>query len=270
LNSEVELPDYRKPPAVLQINGFNGAMQVTGQDISPRWLPAVARNAIREEVPLTSSVGEIEAMLQRAEADDDGCIKLSLPMGQDLVALMNSERQQPLARITAVYWSLSAPALAGVLDRIRTTLVELVAEMRAGMPESAETPSPEVADQAVNVVIHGRGHNVNVTTVAASGSGSHEVNAQGVIVDRSVTLLDEAWPGLREELAELGVADDELEQLHTALLTDGDLVNGELGPAAVGWVGRLTTRVTSGAATLAGGVSVEALTQVILKALGLA
>lgn len=131
-NTEVELPDYRKSPAVIQINGFNGAMQITGQQISPRSLPEFAQKQVGEEVLLRHSVAEIEAMLQGAEAEG-GSIKLSMTMSQDLVAVMNQENGQPLARITALYWSLSAPAIVGVLDHVRTTLVELVAEMRAGM-----------------------------------------------------------------------------------------------------------------------------------------
>jgi len=265
VNTEVELPGYRKPAAVIQINGFNGAMQITGQQISPRSLPAFAREQIGEEVRLGHSVAEIEAMLQGAEAEG-GSIKLSMKMGQDLVAVMNQESEQPYARITALYWSLSAPAIVGVLDHIRTTLVELVAEMRAGMPASAEVPSREVADQAVHVAVYGEGARVNVTAASATGSGSHEVKAESTYVE--APQVEAAWSGLRGQLAELGVPEAELEELHTALLTDGDPV-GELGPATSGWIGRLSTKLTSGTVTLAGGVSVEALTHVILKALGL-
>ncbi len=88
--------------------------------------------------------------LERARAES-GYLKLTLPGGQDVAALMNHESSAPFQHITAVYWSLAAPALSGVLDRVRTTLVELVAEMRAGMPATAETPSAEVADQAVTL-----------------------------------------------------------------------------------------------------------------------
>ncbi len=251
---------------MIQINGFNWAMQITGQQISPRSLPEFAQKQVGEEVLLRHSVAEIEAMLQGAEAEG-GSIKLSMTMSQDLVAVMNQENGQPLARITALYWSLSAPAIVGVLDHVRTTLVELVAEMRAGMPKAAEVPSREVVDQAVHVVVYGEGARVNVTSASATGSGSHEVKAEGSYVE--ALQVDAAWPGLRGQLAEMGVPEDELEELHSALLTDGDSVGGALGPAASGWIGRLSTKLASGTVTLAGGVSVEALTHVILQALGL-
>lgn len=65
-----------------------------------------------------------------------------------------------------------------MIDSVKTTLVELMAEMRAGMPDAAELPSAEVADQAVNLVLHGRGARINIAQ--ASGSGSHEVRATPV------------------------------------------------------------------------------------------
>jgi len=173
-DSDVDLPDYRRPAAVILVNAMNLRYQITGQQISPRMLPDGVREHVREEVPLTGPIGEIEAMLERARAEG-GYIKLSLPGSQDVVALMNHENDAPFEQINAVYWNLAAPALSGVLDRVRTTLVELIAEMRAGMPEASETPSADVADQAVNVVVHGRSARVNVTNAQASGDGSHQV-----------------------------------------------------------------------------------------------
>lgn len=72
---------------------------------------------------------------------------------------------------------MSAVALRGVLDQIRTTLVELIAEMRAGMPETADKPSAAVADHAVNVVVHGHEARVSVNAAQASGGGTHQVTA---------------------------------------------------------------------------------------------
>lgn len=57
---------------------------------------------------------------------------MTLPGSGHLLPLMNHEIGDPYQQITAVYRSLSEPALAGVSDHVRTTLVGLVAEMRAG------------------------------------------------------------------------------------------------------------------------------------------
>jgi hypothetical protein len=108
--------------------------------------------------------------------------------------------------------------------------------------------------------------NACVNATAASGSGSHNVSAGGTLV--VAPKVETAWPTLRAELTELGVLDDELEELHQALLTDGD-PDGELGPAAMSWIGKLATKVSTGAISLAGATSTEIVSHAILKALGL-
>jgi hypothetical protein len=173
-----ELPAYRRPGAAIFVNVTRINARITGQQISPRQLPEGVREHVDEVIPLTASIGEIEAMLERARANG-GHIHMTLPGAQDILTLMNHQIGDPSQQITEIYWSVSEPALAGVIDQVRTTLVELVAEMRAGMPETAETPSAAVADQAVNVAVHGRRARVHVTSAQASGSGSHEVHVGG-------------------------------------------------------------------------------------------
>ena len=171
----VDLPDYRRPSAVLQIDAFTPGMRITGQQISPRQLPDPMNKHLKEEVPLGQPIGEIDAMLDQARTSG-GQIKLTVPDSQSIVTLMNHEVGDPYQNITALYWSLSQPALEGVIDRVKTTLVELIAEMRAGMPENAELPSAEIADQAVNVAVYGRKARVNVHSAHASGSGTQSVS----------------------------------------------------------------------------------------------
>ena len=172
-----DVPEYRRPGAVLQIDAFKGNYRITEQQISPSQLPDFVAEKIGEEVPLVAGVGEIESMLMQARAKG-GYLKLTMPMAADVARYMNAQVGDPFQNITAIYWSVSESALGGVLDRVRTILAELVAEMRAGMPDSEETPSAAVADQAVSVAVHGRGARVNVTSAQASGSGSHQLQAR--------------------------------------------------------------------------------------------
>jgi AbiTii-like protein len=67
-----------------------------------------------------------------------------------------------------VYWSVGTGVLRGVVDAIRTTLTELVAEIRAGMAGGDVTPSPDVVGQAVQFAVYGKGNRI---TVAAAGPG---------------------------------------------------------------------------------------------------
>jgi hypothetical protein len=67
---------------------------------------------------------------------------------------------------------MSPVALEGVIDQIRTRLVELVAEMRAEMPDEADVPSAAVADNAVNLVVYGKKAKFTVNTAQATGNGT--------------------------------------------------------------------------------------------------
>jgi hypothetical protein len=171
--THVELPEYRKPAATIRIDGatFNG--MITGQMISPSALTDPVNELVKESVPLYGGVAEVEAMIKSAQKKDVE-IKLSLPMGQDVVQLMNHEMQRrgQSDHITAVYWSVSPVALEGVIDQIRTRLVELVAEMRAEMPDEADVPSAAVADNAVNLIVHGKKAKFTVNTAQATGNGT--------------------------------------------------------------------------------------------------
>jgi hypothetical protein len=159
-----DLPGYRVVPAPLRIDGFAGNYKVTRQAFPPSGLPDVARDKIKDEVELREGVGNIEALLQMAE------IKLSPSMASDLVLYMNAQNEQPYQHIESLYWQVSHAAIRGVLDQVRTSLTQLVAELRANMSSDDAVPSAEAANQALNVVVTGKRSQVQVTTAQADGS----------------------------------------------------------------------------------------------------
>ena len=75
-------------------------------------------------------------------------------------------------RVERVYWSVSASVLRGVVDAVRTTLTEMVAEMRAGTSVSQAAPSPEVASLAVQFVVYGKGNRITVATAGEGGTAT--------------------------------------------------------------------------------------------------
>jgi len=74
-----------------------------------------------------------------------------------------------------VYWSVSESALEGVVDQIRTRLVELASEMRVDLPTGSDQPSAEAADRAVGVVIHGDHARVNIASAVAGDQANQSV-----------------------------------------------------------------------------------------------
>lgn len=161
-----ELPDYRIIRAALLVDGVNGNVHVTGQQIAASSIPEYARDHISETLELREGVGNLEALAKRSE------IKLQPPAASDLVRLMNNERGGRFQHIISLYWSVAPAALEGVLDQIRTSLTQLVAELRATMAGHEDVPSAETASQAVRVVVTGKRAQVNVTTAQASGTGA--------------------------------------------------------------------------------------------------
>jgi hypothetical protein len=190
---DASLPDYRRVPTPLRIDGVQGnqiigGAIIRGQRISPRDLPDPMADHLDEEVELRQTIGEIE---QLADAGSEGSVRLSPPMGADIVRLMNHERADPLAVITELYWDVSRTALRGVVDQVRTALVALVAEIRAGLPDDAQVPSSALADRAVHVVVHGDKNRV-VTTAANAGGGA-TASASALDEDSGSPFKRAAW-----------------------------------------------------------------------------
>lgn len=168
---EDDLPPYRVVAAVILADAHTGSAIVRGQQIDATDLPDVAQEGgIGNEVALRGGVAELEALRATAERDGGG-VKLSLPGALMLGKLMDHASGNRYQQITALYWSVSSASIAGVIDQVRTTLTELVAEMRAGTPGEA-TPTAELADQAVNIAVHGRGARITVTSAQASGGAT--------------------------------------------------------------------------------------------------
>ncbi|MEU0315117.1 hypothetical protein [Nocardioides sp. NPDC006273] len=164
-----ELPGYRTVVAPIVIDGATLNAIYTGKRIAHSALPEFAQEVIKEEVEIRYGVAQLEHMVAAA---DGGIVRLQHPKMPDLVRYMNHQAPYGQA-IHELYWAVSDNSVLGVLDRTRTVLVSLVAEMRAAGIHGADLPSPEVATQAVNVVVHNAKRSVfNVTTAHSTGSSS--------------------------------------------------------------------------------------------------
>jgi hypothetical protein len=180
-----DLPAYRIIAAPLTVDGIAGNYQVKGQQFPPSGLPEFAREHLSEKVELRDGVGSIEALSQQVD------IKLQPAMASDIARVMNAESHNPYQQIISLYWSVSPTAIRGVLDQIRTALTQLVAELRANMPNDDDVPTAETANQAVSVVVTGERSSVHVTTAQASGP------------DATATAIATANPELARLLSEL-------------------------------------------------------------------
>jgi hypothetical protein len=198
-----ELPRYRKTRGMIFGDGMANGVRFKGQQIPLLVIPEVARPVLQGDVPLAYSLAELVELLGDERDDHGGVLRLAPPGVEQLLALMNntlarndrtsqwsSLRLPPSQVLERIYWMVSKTVISGILDVVRTTLVELVAEMRAGTPAGVVVPSAEVTEQAVSVAIYGNRNRVVVaqaapgaavaaTTAGASATGSAEPETKG-------------------------------------------------------------------------------------------
>ena len=171
-DSKDDAPDYRTVGAPILIDAVTGNVIVKRQQIGVSVLPDFVRENISNQYTLLEGIGALEAMAASADRSESGAVNLSLPMASEIGSLMDEASGNPFQHITALYWSISGVTFHGVVDQVRTTLAELVAEMRAGTPSSSVLPTASVADQAVNVAVHGKRARVTVQSAHASEGSS--------------------------------------------------------------------------------------------------
>jgi hypothetical protein len=175
-----ELPKYRLVPARLKIDAIVGYTQITGQSISPQQLPDFAREVVGadEHVPLRQGVAEIEKLAAEGTARGQPA-QSPLPGAPMIGHAIDQRAGQPFQQTTNIYWEVAPTALYGVVDQVRTRLVDLVAELREVLPDDQDVPSQKQADQAVGVVIHGAPRSTYHLNTAQATGGSHSaVTAQ--------------------------------------------------------------------------------------------
>lgn len=174
--SDGDLPEYRRVRALIALDaalGFGG--QVKNQQISSWDLPEFARDTITEEVRLYDGIGDLE---QLAESVED-YLKFALPGSGDLIKYMNAQMNDPYRAITRLYWVVSRSAIRGVVEQVRTSLAELVGELRALMPDDVKDPSKDAADQAVMFVVSGKRNRVTVVSSQSSSGVESRAEARG-------------------------------------------------------------------------------------------
>lgn len=173
---EDELPEYRIVAAPIHIDGATLAGSITGQPIAPSSLPDFVQEKIKEEFQFHNGIGELEELVRSSEKSGEP-VKLQLPMGADIARILSQESGVSGQTILTIYWSISPVTVRGVIDQVRNGLVQLVAELRAGLPDDQSIPSPEAAAQAVEVAVTGKRSSVTVTAAQAGSGGQANITA---------------------------------------------------------------------------------------------
>lgn len=162
-----EMPSYRTLTAPMLADGMNTAVQFRRKQISTWDLPDFAEEAYRDGVKMPMGVAELEKLAVKAKPID-----LQPSTMVDLVHFMNHSGDYNVA-FERVYFSVDPTAVHGILDKIRTNLAAMVAELRAAGVGSDDIPTSQAADQAVNVIIKkARRSPITINNAVASGPGA--------------------------------------------------------------------------------------------------
>lgn len=144
-NPQDDVPKYRQLQLGLVVDGWIGAMPRTGYPVEFWCLQAENQEHLLR-MPFQQSVDELEQM-----ASSIGSL---VYLHDGLLYAAKRAQGLPFTRIEKAYSQFSAAAVAGILGRIRTTLVEMVADMTRDIPFDA-LPTQNQVDSAVQVNVHG-------------------------------------------------------------------------------------------------------------------
>jgi len=196
----VRVPEYRQLYAQLLMNSVSGQFHATGQQIDRLLIPEDLRVLVPEQLHLRQPVGELAEMASREKA-----ITMTGPTFP-IVASRWSQQLPMFQDVLSLYWSMLPSTISGIVDNVRTTLVEIVIDMAKDVPLD-KLPSKAQVDSVVKVHVGPNNqYEVNVggnnSGVIGQGQGFTQIQNQSV----STELVDLIGK-LRATLPE--IADDE-------------------------------------------------------------
>lgn len=169
-----DVPDYRTAGAPLVLDAHVPGGRITGQQVPYALIPDFARDNLTDDLEFRQPISEIAEMIATARRRSETTVKLGVPLGSGIVAVMNDELREGSEPqvVERIYWEVSLIPLTRILDAVRTRLVSLIAEMRAGTPKGKRLPSRDVAEQAVGIAIYGKGHRIVIQQDSAGGTAT--------------------------------------------------------------------------------------------------
>lgn len=182
--ARVDVPSYRHISVpIIKMNSISGYMVVTGQTINRFNLPTETIDLVPQVLHLREPIEELETL---ARSTTLAFTHSALAYAQ---AVWN-EQLDEFQQITNLHYEIPAAVVTGVLGKIRTQLVDLVADLTADTP-LAELPGKEQVDAAVGQHI-GTQYNTTIHSIegpTAIGANAVATNT-GLSVNDAVRLLD--------------------------------------------------------------------------------
>lgn len=193
---DATLPPYRFVTAQLYINKFGGYQVMTHHPITRSHIPKDLRYLVPEKVHFRQSVEELSGLA--ASSRDQ--VTMSGPTFA-LAADQWTQRFGEFQGVSAIYFEVPTPAIKGVVDMVRTTLLEMVIDMTKDVPLD-KLPSQAKVDRVLQVHTGSNNYEVNIggSNSGIIGQGSNFSQVQNSSVSEELIDLISA---LRATLPEI-------------------------------------------------------------------
>ena len=252
-----ELPQYR----IIKTNMF-GHFTSAGSMLKNYPIPSFTiPEDFREDgmtVYLTNPISSLNHMVKNAKEDQ---FQFSWP--NDMVAIMRNRVYEGYS-CQAAYRVVSANTIAGIIDTVKTRLLEFVLAIENENPNAGETQPgsesmpPERVKQIFNITVMG-----NVGNLAPGGSEFIQVSHQEVH-QGDLESLKKYFSNLG-----IGIQSSDLEELENALAVDKKLgVLTAIGHRTRDWIENTIRKTPASANALGIGVATELLAKGISIYLG--
>lgn len=138
-----EVPSYRSLVGIpISMDSTSGNFWATGQKLSKFQLPEEAWEYVPDSVPFKQPVEELEQMAGR---DSLSFTSPGLSMAQTIW----NRKLGPFQNVHGLSYSMTGSVVTGMLGKIRTKLMDVIADLTADTPLS-QLPSKDQVDSAVN------------------------------------------------------------------------------------------------------------------------
>ena len=202
------IPDYRVfPTSPIVVEEISGTFHSKGRRIHRLELPRDAAEVVPEHFNVVQSVSELEGFSGSKE------VAFFTPDLSLAKILWNQGLDTDFQQIVGLTHELSGSSIAGILSKIRTQLVEIIADLTAEIPLT-ELPRKDQVDSAVSQHI---GTQYNTTIHQTNGptaiGNKAKATTNGLSVDDAIKLLDAAQATASAEVQD----DSDKEELLSAI-----------------------------------------------------
>ncbi|WAC55167.1 hypothetical protein [Gordonia sp. SL306] len=221
------LPDYRRVSLPLFVDTQSGPTFIRGQHIHRLQVPSDLRDGVPESVEMRQSVDELESMASASRTPQLANESFAL------VASRWSDQLPMFQTVDRLYYRPTATTFVAIVGAVRTTLVEIVADLVSDAPITL--PSKSKVDNAVNVRINNVSGDHNEVSVASNsgavgaGTRSKQIVNNGILPDE----LTELFASVRNLVPEVGNDDDRADVEQAIDDFEGELTQPEPQPGKV-------------------------------------